>query len=179
MRDITPTIWRLILVPDEFTLHRLHRVLQIVYSRLDYHLYSFDVGKRHFSFPDEESEMDFEDATAFVLRDLRLEVGSSLAYTYDFGDNWEHDLVVERVLPMFPEHPADGFPQLLGGERAAPPEDAGGSGGYERLLEALSDAKHPEHDEFRQWAGPLYDPERFDPWSLNHALILAAAWGAV
>jgi Plasmid pRiA4b ORF-3-like protein len=65
MREITPPIWRLLRVPDGFTLHRLHRALQMAFSRLDYHLYAFELGSRRFEAPDPES--DAEEATRISL----------------------------------------------------------------------------------------------------------------
>jgi len=179
MRVIDPPIWRLVRVPDAFTLHQLHRVLQIVFSHLDYHLYAFEVGERRFEAPDPEAEHESEDATVTPLRDLKLSAGSRFTYVYDFGDDWEHDVVVERILPMPLETGPDWSPRLIGGERAAPPEDAGGPHGYAAMLEGLRDPKHPEHEEYRQWVGSEYDPERFDAWSLDHALALVLAWGAI
>lgn len=84
MAAITPPIWRLIRVPDQFTLHQLHRILQIVFSHLDYHLYEFQVRSRRFEAPDPESEA--EDATAIKLCDLDLSPGSEFVYLYDFGE---------------------------------------------------------------------------------------------
>jgi hypothetical protein len=179
MREIQPPIWRRIRVPEDFSLNQLHRVLQIVFSRLDYHLYSFDVGERIFSFPDLLSDIEFEDATAAKLADLALGKGDVFKYTYDFGDDWEHDLIVEGFLPMPRPHVFDWTPRLLGGERAAPPEDAGGSHGYELMLEALNNPGHEEHESYRNWAGPLYDPERFDPWAIDAALTLAVKWSDI
>jgi hypothetical protein len=179
MRAIDPPIWRLVRVPDAFTLHQLHRVFQIVFSRLDYHLYAFEVGARRFEAPDPEAEHESEDATVTPLRDLTLSAGSRFTYVYDFGDNWEHDVVVERIVPMPPETGPDWSPRLIGGERAAPPEDAGGAHGYAAMLDGLRDPEHSEHQEYRQWVGSGYDPERFDPWSLDHALALVVAWGAI
>jgi hypothetical protein len=177
MREITPPIWRLLRVPDGFTLHQLHRVLQIAFSRLDYHLYAFELGSRRFEAPDAESEA--EDATGIRLGELDLKPGSRFAYLYDFGDGWEHDVAVEALLPMPSENGPDWSPRLLSGQRAAPPEDAGGAPGYERVVAALRDPAHPEHEEIRRWAGDAYDPEKFDAWSVDHALALAVAWGAV
>jgi hypothetical protein len=177
MREITPQIWRLLRVPDQFTLHQLHRTLQIAFSRLDYHLYAFEVGSRRFEAPDPESEA--EDATGVLLGELNITSGSQFAYLYDFGDGWEHDITVEALLPMPSENGPDWSPRLLDGGRAAPPEDAGGPPGFQRILAVLSDPAHPEHEEIRGWAGATYDPEKFDPWAVDHALALAVAWGAV
>ena len=110
MAEITPPIWRLVRVPDRFTLHQLHRVLQIVFSRLDYHLYAFRMGSRSFEAPDPESEA--EDATAIVLNSLGLLPGSQFTYIYDFGDGWEHSIAVEALLPMPSENGPDWSPRL-------------------------------------------------------------------
>jgi hypothetical protein len=179
MCEIQPPIWRRVRVPDAFTLHQLHRVLQIVFSRLDYHLYSFEVNGREFQAPDPEADYETEDATTTRLRELELEVGSHFTYVYDFGDDWRHDIVIERRLRPPPPNGPDWSPRLLDGERAAPPEDAGGAPGYARMLEALGDVDHPEHVEYRAWVGEQYDPDRFDPWSLDHALALVVGWGAI
>lgn len=177
LREIEPAVWRLIRVPEQFTLHQLHRVLQIVFSRLDYHPYEFQVGTRRFEAPDPDAEG--EDATRVTLADLNLRIGMLFAYIYDFGDNWEHAVAVEQFLPMPSENGPDWSPRLLDGVRAAPPEDAGGPSGYHRMITALGDPQHPEHDEYRQWIGDAYDPNRFDSWSLDHALALTVAWSAV
>lgn len=177
MAEITPLIWRLIRVPDHFSLHQLHRVLQIVFSRLDYHLYEFQVESRRFEAPDPESEA--EDATAARLCALALSPGSQFIYVYDFGDGWEHDVLVEAELPMPSENGPDWSPRLLDDERAAPPEDSGGPPGFMDVLEALNDPSHPRHEEIRNWVGSTYDPATFDVWAVDHALTLAVAWGAV
>ena len=71
------------------------------------------------------------------------------------------------------------LPFILGGERAGPPEDAGGLGGLAALLEALSDPGHPEHESYRAWGGEDFDPEYFDPRAANAFLWLAKGWGAI
>jgi len=114
-----------------------------------------------------------------ALRHLDLRAGSEFVYIYDFGDEWTHDIRVEKVLPMPSERSPDWSPRLLGGARAAPPEDAGGPLGYANMLTALRDPGHPEHTEYLNWLPRHYDPERFDAWSLDHALALVIAWGAI
>ncbi len=175
--DIEPPIWRLVRVPDEYTLHQLHRVLQLVFGWQDYHLYDFRLGERRFEAPDPEAEG--EDSTAVRLRDLALTAGSRLTYTYDFGDYWQHEIVVEDIHVPIRHLDEPPLPALLGGARAGPHEDSGGSSGYQRMVKALRNRRHPEHRHYREWAGELYDPERFDPWLANQNLVLAAAWGAI
>lgn len=174
--DIDPPIWRRVRVPDAYTLHQLHRVIQMLFGWLDDHLYSFRVGERRFEAPDEEAED--EDATAVRLRDLQLGEDARLTYTYDFGDNWVHEVVVEGVYMFMPVDGDPLLPVLYAGERAGPPEDCGGPHSYAEMLEALRDPHHPEHGDYRLWAGD-YDPERFDVRMARSNLVLAAVWGAI
>ena len=176
LREIAPPIWRRLQVPDHYTLHQLHRVLQVVFGWLDYHLYSFEIGSRRFEAPDVEAED--EDSTAVTIANLQLASGAEFKYTYDFGDNWIHHLRVEAVRPVDPEE-EEPLPVLLDGERAGPHEDSGGPYSHEERLGVLRDPKHPEHDELRTWFGKHYDPEKFDVWHTNQNLTLAAAWGAI
>jgi hypothetical protein len=173
LAEIEPPIWRLVRVPDAYTLHQLHRVIQLAFGWLDYHLYLFQVNGRRFEEPLEDAED--EDSTAVHLRDLALGTGSRLTYTYDFGDHWVHEIVVEGVRTATRMKP---LPVLLGGERAGPPEDCGGPCSYADMLQALEEPDHPEHAEYRLWAGDQ-DPERFDVRTARNNLTLAAAWGAI
>jgi hypothetical protein len=175
LAEIEPPIWRLVRVPDTYTLHQLHRVIQLAFGWLDYHLYRFEVNDRCFEEPLEDAED--EASTAVHLRDLALGTGSRLTYTYDFGDDWVHEIVVEGVYMALPvDQPS--IPVLYGGERAGPPEDCGGPYSYPDMLQALGDPDHPEHESYRLWAGD-YDPERFDVRTARNNLTLAAAWGAI
>jgi hypothetical protein len=180
LRDTAPPIWRRVRVPGRYTLHQLHRVFQLLFGWQDYHLYEFEVAGRRFSTPDDDrwDEIPSEDATRATLHDLTLQAGAEFLYTYDFGDSWEHEIVVERLVSAAGA-PDEALPMLLGGARAGPPEDAGGPSGYARLVEALRDPDDPEHQEYRTWAGEDYEPGRFDPWLANRMLMLAAAWGAL
>jgi len=174
---IEPAIWRLVRVPDEYTLHQLHRVFQLLFGWQDYHLYDFRIGERRFEQPHPEAED--ESSTKFRLRDFGFEVGDRMNYRYDFGDDWEHDVVVEEVhdAELRPDEPR--LPELLGGARAGPHEDSGGRHGNDEMVKALRNKRNREHQGYRDWVGPLYDPERFDPWLAGQNLVLAAAWGAI
>jgi hypothetical protein len=90
---------------------------------------------------------------------------SKFRYEYDFGDGWEHDVLVEQVQ-------SDGSviaPYCLAGRRACPPEDCGGPWGYEHLLEVLADPAHEEHAHLAEWAGS-FDPAGFDRDETNDLL---------
>jgi hypothetical protein len=174
---IEPAIWRLVRVPDEYTLHQLHRVFQLLFGWLDYHLYDFRIGERRFEAPDPEAEG--EDSTRMQLRRLGLEPGDRFTYVYDFGDNWEHEIVVEQVhtAELRPDEPR--LPILIDGARAGPHEDSGGRWSYPDMVKALRNKRNPQHRTYRDWVEPTYDPERFDPWLAGQNLTLAAAWGAI
>jgi hypothetical protein len=93
--------------------------------------------------------------------------GQRLRYEYDFGDSWEHDLLLEKILS--PESDAH-YPRCLKGKRACPPEDVGGVWGYEAFLEAVADENHPEHEMYLDWLGDEFDPEEFDLEAINQQL---------
>jgi hypothetical protein len=175
LHKIDPPIWRRVSIPEHYTLHQLHRVFQLLFGWLDYHLYEFHVGNRSFEAPDEEAQ--YEDSTTTELCSLDLRTGSNFTYIYDLGDHWIHEITVEEVVPVIGEG-EDLIPELLDGERV-PHEDAGGVSGILELRKALRRKSHPEHRALRGWAGPHYDPARFDPWFANQNLALAAAWGAL
>lgn len=164
LRGVKPPVWRRVLVPSDFSLRKLHSVLQIVMGWMDSHLYEFTAGRMNFGDPDEDTPWDLRSARTAKLASILPTKGSKLLYMYDFGDGWEHDIVVEAILPR-----TEGvrYPACVAGKRACPPEDCGGPYGYIELLEALGDPEHPEHDEKVDWIGDDLDPEAFDLDEIN------------
>lgn len=162
LADIEPRIWRRLRVADDVTLHSLHLTFQYTMGWNDSHLYEFEVGGRRFSEPDPDDdhfEEPAEDACRTRLRALGLRVGSEFKYVYDFGDGWEHRIVIESVSAL---RTGESVPRCMGGARAAPPDDSGGPHGYEELLVALRDPHHPEHRSASEWVPTGFDPESFD-----------------
>lgn len=92
---------------------------------------------------------------------------SKFVYEYDFGDGWEHNIVVEKILPVDPE--AD-YPYCVKGRRACPPEDVGGVWGFEEFVEAMKNSNHEEHLSYVTWWGGLYDPEALNLNEINQGL---------
>ena len=166
LRGISPKIWRRLVVPDAILLPRLHQVLQVAFGWQDHHMHIFEVGTARFSEPDEEDELGHLDERRVRINQLLHQPGDRCRYEYDLGDSWEHEVLLEDMWAE-PEEPKG--PRCLAGERAAPPEDCGGTPGYERLIAALSDPSHEEHEDFRIWAGP-FSPESFDLDAVNHQL---------
>ena len=79
---------------------------------------------------------------------------------HNLGDDWRHALVYEGLQNA---SPGVAYPRCIGGANARPPEDVGGVCGFEEFKRAVSDADHPEHDDYLRWVGGAYDPRAFDP----------------
>ncbi len=167
LKRIKPPIWRRIEVKGDISLYRLHRILQIVMGWGEYHLYEFAVGGRNFGEPDPEMGLEIESSRRMKLTEIVPVPRRRLNYTYDFGDNWEHEVLVEKIVPA---EAGVRYPRCTGGKRACPPEDCGGVWGYEHLLEVLADPQDPEHDEMLEWVGGSFDPESFDLKGINERL---------
>lgn len=161
-----PPIWRRIEAPGDIKLGKLHRILQATMGWYDAHLHAFRVGHTSYGTPQPDFPGDFQNERNVRL-DQIIGVGDKLIYEYDFGDGWEHELKIEKVLT--PE-PGVHYPRCTEGRRACPPEDCGGPWGYEHLLEVLRDPEHEEHKEMHEWIGGEFDPEAFDLGEVDAAL---------
>jgi hypothetical protein len=164
--DIEPPIWRRLLVPADITLAELHGVLQVSMGWTNSHLHQFLLGDESYGVPDPDGPVEVHDERKARLGGL-VAAGDGFFYEYDFGDGWQHEIVVEKSAP--PEKGVP-YPVCVGGERACPPEDCGGSYGYQNLIEALADPKHDEHEELKEWVGGSFDVEAFDVREVNAAL---------
>ncbi|NMB90254.1 MAG: hypothetical protein GYA17_17985 [Chloroflexi bacterium] len=173
LRYIQPPVWRRILVPDNITLQDLHDIFQDVFGWQNSHLHDFNIQGIHYSDPvvDELGPLDIEyqdeDEVTIQLRDLQLRQGSRFVYTYDFGDSWDHNVLIEKI--CLPTEKMS-LPQCIAGKRACPPEDVGGAPGYERFLEIIRDPQAEEHHSLLEWEGGTFDPEAFDLDAVNQIL---------
>jgi len=118
----------------------------------------FDLG---FGLP---SKVTAENKTK--LGDVLTAPGDRLLYEYDFGDGWQHDVLLEQVL----SHEDSFQPVCVAGERACPPEDCGGPHGFAELLDILRNPDHPEHADRLEWLGDDFDPEHLDLTEINQNL---------
>ncbi len=166
LRGIKPPIWRRLLVPSAVTLGKLHAILQAAMGWQGGHLHQFVTGDDEYygiRDPDFGLEDVRDESRVRLDRVLRAEK-ASIVYEYDFGDGWEHTIVLEKILPASAAGPV---PRCVAGKRACPPEDCGGVPGYYRLLDAIADPKDPEHKALLEWVGGEFDPEHFDPVMVN------------
>jgi hypothetical protein len=117
-----------------------------------------------------DGELRIGNAAAERLGQIAPRPEDRFGYTYDFGDEWEHDVLVEAVSDPEPDIT---YPRCLTGRRACPPEDCGGIWGYDDLLEILGDPAHEEHQDRLDWLG-LDSADRFDPAAFDLAQVNAA-----
>ena len=164
LQEVKPPIWRRIQVKGDITLKVLHTTIQKVMGWTDSHLHEFIV--KGVSYGDSEDE-DALDERKYRLNKLNLQEKEKFFYVYDFGDNWEHIILVEKILPMDAEAQ---YPICLKGKRSCPPEDCGGPWGYMDLLDVLNDPNDPEYDERIEWIGDDFDSELFDVEKINWKL---------
>ena len=193
--DSEPLIWRRVIVPAEITFKRLHDTIQFAMGWWDSHLYEFDFPEEKLRITCDDESFDEwkyysakyktvkptkkEDPLGIIGRMLESKLKKSQStkidkylakyttfeYVYDFGDHWQHQIQIERVIDDY----LLGYPQVLEGEGACPPEDVGGIGGYQEFLKAWNNPRHPEHDSVREWGeGMNYQP--FDIVNTNELM---------
>ncbi|MFH1127292.1 MAG: plasmid pRiA4b ORF-3 family protein [archaeon] len=168
LKVISPPVWRRILVEDNITFDRLNNIIQATMGWGGYHLYVFDVGGEEIGIPDKEFDVDMTDSRrAYISKYLYAE-NQKFEYVYDFGDNWQHTIILEKILR---KDPNGKYPICIKGKNACPPDDCGGPWGYKELLEAIKNPSHEEHKEMLEWiGGGKFDPEEFDIDDVNEEL---------
>lgn len=164
LRGIRPPIWRRIEVPAAISLFDLHATVQAAMGWDDCHLHQFIHGGIYYGPPDREFDMPMESERRTRLADLLRQPKDRLTYEYDFGDNWQHEVMLEAIGEVQPEAK---YPRVVDGKRACPPEDVGGVPGYEDFVLAIRDPEHEEHASMLEWVGGRFDPEHFDVITAN------------
>jgi len=161
---VEPEVMRRLVVPLTIRLDRLHLTLQAAFGWTNTHLYAFTAGGIDWGIPDPHFPAGDQlvDARKARLYDIVRDTGAkTIRYLYDFGDDWQHVIKLER---WFEDAETAGMPLLLEASGRCPPEDVGGPDGYAAFLAAIADASHPEHADALQWA-----PAGFDPATVNQA----------
>lgn len=165
LKNVEPAIWRKFQVPEDLSLDELHDIIQVVMGWENAHLYEFRVDDQRFGQPDDDAPEELEEADETYLDDLELKENDTLLYVYDFGDGWEHEIKVEKLLEEAPEDPV-----CIDGGNHCPPEDSGGPWGYAGMLEIIADPEHPEYEDMKEWIGGEFDPKFFDKEAINKEL---------
>ena len=180
--EMEPKIWRRLKIPGNITFIQLHQIIQASFGWLDYHLFNFQFDKAVICLPDDDfapgelygddkSELD---ANTTIINEL-FDANDKCIYEYDFGDGWEHEIVIEKRLK---DTKKPITPTCMAGARQRPPEDVGGTPGYEDFIKIITDSKNPERENMLSWAekdtkGRIYDPEYFSINEVNRKLLYA------
>ncbi len=170
-----PPVWRRIKVRTDATFSEFHETIQLAFGWTFSHLYLFSEKgfASHFQIQDIEMADDelgeVGDADKIQLRDIFTKEKQTYRYIYDFGDNWDHKITLEKILKENIEHPI-----CVAGKGQCPPEDCGGVWGFAEMKEAINDPDHPEYEEYREWLGleenEIWDAKEFDLEEVNEEL---------
>jgi len=160
-------IWRRILVPENYSFWDLHVAIQDAMGWLDCHLHEFNIsnpvtGQQDcIGIPSETWDTDASNILKgweLNIRDYFSGTTKLALYIYDFGDNWEHEVCLEKILLR---ETGVRYPKCIDGARACPPEDCGSIPGYENLLTIMRNPEDDQYDEMVEWLGKIYQPEAF------------------
>lgn len=122
LREISPAIWRRLLLRSEQTIADMHYTLQIAMGWSDLHLNRFVIHGKDFGVAHIGGMSFRNDPRTVKLSDFHFRLRERFLYEYDFGDRWEHEIRLEKKLPLDPKQT---YPVCIGGSRQAPPEDCG------------------------------------------------------
>lgn len=169
LAETTPQVWRKVLVHNIIELYELHMLIQMTMGWENRHLFSFEINGKTYSDAETALEMDDLDAEGVILCDV-IGTSKKFSYTYDFGDDWLHEIEITNTL----EHdPCLNYPVCIDGENACPPEDCGGPHAFEELKKTLSGKESQKKNELLTWLGGFYNPKTFDPNFINKHFLWA------
>ncbi len=171
LRGSKPKIWRRILVPADLLLSDFHKIIQTTMGWTNSHLHQFIKDQtfytRRMADDDSWGEMDNVDYSKTKISDLLKKEKDRIIYEYDFGDSWEHNIILEKIEKNGMN---EIIPICLAGKNNCPPEDCGGIWGYYDMLEILKHPDHEEYEEYVEWLGKEFDPKYFDKNKINEML---------
>lgn len=179
LKGSKPPIWRRVQVPGYYTFDGLHGIIQGAMGWIGYHLNQFEMkgpmGWKVIIGDKDNDEFDIVDVSSetATIAEYFTAPKDKATYTYDFGDNWQHNVVLEKILPASED--VD-YPKCTAGARACPPEDCGGIYGYKSFMEIMANPQHEEHKDMKEWyqgvtgSDEQFAPEKFDLESTNNQM---------
>jgi len=163
-----PPVYRTIQIQKDATFKNLHYTIQAAFNWHNAHLHMFSINDEEIGnseFDEFEEDNTLEESEILLSQKFVFEKQKCI-YLYDFGDSWEHQIVLDKFIDAKNTH----YPKCIRGARNTPPEDCGGAWGFEEFKEIMSNQKHPEYEDMCQWYDGVYDPLAFDIQSINGAL---------
>jgi len=171
LKGFKPKIWRRILVPSAASLSDFHKIIQTTMGWTNSHWHQFIKDQTFYTvkmqdddFWDESNNVDYK---KIKIADLLKKEKEKIIYEYDYGDGWEHVVILEKILPIDEKMK---YPVCLAGKMNCPPEDCGGAWGYADMLEILKQPDHEEYESYIEWLGIEFDPQYFDKNEKNELL---------
>jgi len=170
LKGVKPPIWRRILIYPDTLMPDVHKILQVTMGWNNCHLHQFTCGGILYAMPspDEWDALPSRDYRNVKISKLLQQEGAKMVYEYDFGDGWEHQILLEKILPPID---AGTIPICIAGKNACPPEDCGGVWRYMHLLEVIANPKHDEHKAIIAWVGRKFDPKYLNVDEINKRLV--------
>ena len=167
------------MIPSDLLLPDFHRIIQTSMGWDNSHLHQFIKNGTFYTMrmkdDDFWNDMNNVDYKRMRICDLLQKEKEKIVYEYDFGDGWEHDIILEKIVPVDAH---TNYPVCLAGKNNCPPEDCGGVWGYARMLAVLKEPDHEEHESYMEWLGEEFDPEYFDKDEVN-ALLRRKDYGCI
>jgi len=171
LNGLKPKIWRRIMVEPQMLLPDFHKVIQTTMGWTNSHLHQFIKDRTFYTLQLEEddfwSTMDNVDYSKTKVSDLLKKEKDKIIYEYDFGDSWEHTVLLEKIVQT---NGNEKLPLCLAGKNNCPPEDCGGVWGYANMIEILKKKKHEEYEDYLEWLGEEFEPALFDKEAINASL---------
>ncbi|MCF8245164.1 MAG: plasmid pRiA4b ORF-3 family protein [Saprospiraceae bacterium] len=171
LKEVKPPVWRRLEVPADLKLDKLEAIILTAMDWGGGHLTSFEFDREEYvndtAFMFEELDMEGLPMSKTRLQKVLTAEKQKGLFTYDFGDDWRHEVLLEKILES---EKGVKYPRCTAGKRACPPDDCGGPWGYPDFLKAINDPKHPEHEEMLDWIGGEFDAEAFDLEGVNGRL---------
>jgi hypothetical protein len=166
LKGIEPKIWRSVQLNDNTQLLDLHYAIQIAMGWYDSHLYQFEKQGMIYGDPEALEDGNVQDDSIAEIVDMFKAEKDTINYAYDFSDNWEHVVTLEKIIDA--KEPLEHM-ICVGGKRNCPPEDCGGVPGYLDMLEVLKNPESDEYKELIEWIGGAFDPEFFELSIINES----------
>ncbi len=177
LKNSKPAIWRRILIEPNTLLSDFHKIIQTTMGWTNCHLHRFYKKNIYYSPEDLDYVPSLIESLLYQYinyKTKRIRVNQLLMfekdqimYEYDFGDNWEHEILLEKIIPR---NPKIKYPICTGGKRNCPPEDTGGIYRYKEVLKIIRQPDHEEYESILEWMGTSFDPEYFDKEEINEML---------
>lgn len=167
LKHTAPKIWRRFQVRGNITFYDLHLIIQNVMGWHNCHLYQFAYDRHYIGSPEDLENDEIMDAQEIRVNKFFTEPKKKIIYEYDFGDSWNHELLLEKIME---EEKGKHYPVCMAGEKNCPPEDCGSIPGFYGMLDTLKKKKGKEYKEMIEWLGGEYDPDEFNLDTVNETL---------